>query len=390
MDKKNPYKGTKIFVTKPILPDFFRYIWQLRKIWTSSILTNGGPISKELVYGLEQWLGVKDLRLVCNGTIALDAALSAISIRNKTEVITTPYSFVASSNAIIRNGLTAVFVDIEADSYNICPKKIEQAITEKTAAILGVHVYGTPCQVLEIEDIGRQYGIPVIYDGAHAFGSRLEGKSLLGYGDLSTCSFHATKVFNTGEGGCIVGSHDTIPRLERIINFGFCNENDISEIGTNAKMSEFAAAVGVVNLKVTGEAIRKREVVYKWYEKYLNSQVLPYTIRKAHSCNDITWNYSYMPIRLNGRQGAEIRDRIYESLKSIGVFSRKYFYPLITETTAYINNTDTWMQKGTLENARQATLETLCLPIYPGLHERDVKRIAAIVNEHAMFLDQSG
>ena len=383
-------KGPVIYVTKPMLPNFYKFIWQLRGIWSSKVLTNGGPISKKLQYSLEQWLGVEDLTLVCNGTCALDVALNAINLQNRSDVITTPFSFVASSNAIIRKGLKPVFVDVDRDSYNISPTLVEKAITNETAAILGVHVYGVPCKVQELEVIGKRYNIPVIYDGAHAFGVRLGEKTLLRFGDLSTCSFHATKVFNTGEGGCVIRNNDSFDDIQRGINFGFCSENDISEFGINAKMSEFAAALGVVNLKTISATIQKRAMVYAWYDKYLNGQLIPDTIKHANDSQDITWNYSYMPIRLCSQEGASIRDRIYESLKQEQIYSRKYFYPLIPETTAYKANPSAWMQKGSLEHARQATLQTLCLPIYPGLSERDVKRIASIVNEQASFVGQYG
>ncbi len=381
-------KKPVIYVTKPTLPSFYEFIWQLRGIWLSKVLTNGGPISKRLQYGLKQWLGVEDLTLVCNGTCALDVALNAINVQTRTDVITTPFSFVASSNAIIRKGLKPVFVDVESDSYNICPNMVEKAITKDTAAILGVHVYGVPCKVQALEDIGKRYDIPIVYDGAHSFGVRLADKSLLHYGDLSTCSFHATKVFNTGEGGCIIRNNHSFADIERGINFGFCSENDISEFGINAKMSEFAAALGVVNLKTISAAIKKRAIVYAWYAKYLNHRLIPESIKHAHNSQGVMWNYSYMPIRVCSGEGSKIRDRIYESLKRERIYSRKYFYPLITETTAYKTKPGAWLQKGSLEHARQATLQTLCLPIYPGLTKSDVKRISSIVNEQASCPDQ--
>lgn len=379
-----------IYVTRPILPSFLEYVWQLRKIWTSGILTNNGPIAEDLRKRLELWLSVKGLTLVCNGTCALDVALEALSLEPGSEVITTPFSFVATANAIIRKGLKPVFVDVETDGYNICPKQLVKAITPKTSAILAVYVYGIPVKLKEIDDIAKSHNLHLIYDAAHSFGVRINGKSLLAYGDISTCSFHATKVFNTGEGGCTILNNECSKNINRGINFGFCSENDISEFGINAKMSEFAAALGVANLKSVNTIIKKRAQVFKWYSEYLDDRLIPPAVDSIHRSRDIMWNYAYMPIRIRSEKGEEIRDSVYDALKQQNIFSRKYFYPLIPETTAYRQSTDAWAATSPLENALEASQQTLCLPIYPYIGEKDIKRIATIVNDKVFALWQGG
>ena len=377
-----------IYVTRPVLPSFLEYVWQLRKIWRSNILTNNGPIAEDLRKSLEKYLDVQGLTLVCNGTCALDVALEAMSLEKGSEVITTPFSFVATANAIVRKGLKPVFVDVECDGYNICPQKIAEAITPRTSAILGVHVYGIPVRLKEIEDLARSHKLALIYDAAHSFGVKFRERSLLAYGDISTCSFHATKVFNTGEGGCTIMNYECPKNINRGINFGFCSENDISEFGINAKMSEFAAALGVANLKSVNNVIRKRARVFKWYSNYLNEGLIPEAVSSAHNSQEVMWNYAYMPIRMCGENGEEVRDSIYEALRRQGIFSRKYFYPLITQTTAYMQSTEVWSAKGALRNAIEISKQTLCLPIYPGISERSVKRIASIVNNQMLGLMQ--
>lgn len=369
-----------IYVTQPVLPNFIEYAWQLRRIWAKKILTNNGPIAEELKNRLEAWLSVKELTLVCNGTCAIDVALEAMDLEPGSEVITTPFSFVATANAIIRKGLKPVFVDVETSGYNISAEKIEKAITPRTSAILAVHVYGIPVQLREIETIAQSNNLRLIYDAAHGFGVRVNEKSLLAYGDIATCSFHATKVFNTGEGGCIVVNDNCTKDISKGINFGFCSENNISEFGINAKMSEFAAALGVANLKSVGNMIKKRAQIYEWYRKYLADHLIPTQIASMHGSHETHWNYAYMPIRISSEKGGETRNIVYEALKKQNIFSRKYFFPIIPETSAYRDSRHKWTVAGSLENAIAASQQTLCLPIYPNISENVVERIANIVN----------
>lgn len=373
-----------IYVTQPVLPSFVKFAWQLRKIWTTNILTNNGPIANDLKHRLEAWLNVKELTLVCNGTCALDVALEALELEPGSEVITTPFSFVATANAIIRKGLKPVFVDVESDGYNICAERISEAITPRTTAILGVHVYGIPVNLKKIEEIAKDHCLAVIYDGAHSFGVSVRGNSLLSYGDIATCSFHATKVFNTGEGGCIIANKNCSKSINRGINFGFSGENDISEFGINAKMSEFAAALGVVNLENISSIIKKRAKVYEWYSKYLEGHLIPAIVDSMHTSEEMVWNYAYMPVRIRSEEGEEIRNMVYEALKKKEIFSRKYFYPLIPETSAYMASPDLWAIAGSLDNAEKASRQTLCLPLYPKISEDYVRQIASIVNEAVM------
>ena len=370
-----------IYVTRPVLPSFFRYVLLASSIWRSRTLTNNGRNCQQFSNELKRYLSVDDLYLTNNGTSALQVALSSLDLPSGSEVITTAYSFVATSNAIVSASLKPVFVDIAPNSYNICTTQIENAITPNTKAILPVHVYGIPSNIDAIADLGRNYNLPIIYDSAHSFGVTLNGKSLLSYGDLSICSFHATKVFNTAEGGCIVKNIDSESCLDQLINFGFTSENDIHCIGTNAKMNEFSAVLGLLNLQSFPSTLIKRSNVFSCYMKYLDPLLVPPEIKYLLLNDSVNWNYSYLPIKFDVESGCLKRDHAYTLLRSLGFYSRKYFYPLINETSAYALHPQLWRQFGELSNSIHAANTTLCLPIYPGLQHKVIKQICNLVND---------
>ncbi len=364
----------KIYVTQPSLPPLSEFVESLQKIWDSKVLTNGGAFHQELERALCDYLGVKYISLFNNGTIALLTALQALNIKG--EVITTPYSFVATTHSLLWNGLTPVFVDIDPETLNLDPKKIEAAITEKTTAIMPVHCYGRPCDVDAIGKLARDRGLKVIYDAAHAFGVRIGDESLLNFGDLSVLSFHATKVFNTFEGGAIVC--DTLEmkqRIDHLKNFGFTDEVTVVEAGINGKMSEVNAALGLLQLKNMDQVLANRQLVANSYRDALSGIQ---GIRLPTLDNEVTSNNSYYPIFI--KEGFAVsRDGLYEKLKAQNIFSRRYFYPLISEFPMYKN-----LPSAARENLRIATdisSQVLCLPIYPSLTTLDQKKIIdAILN----------
>lgn len=360
-----------IYVTKPFLPPLEEFHPYLEEIWKNSILTNGGPFHQELEKKLAAYLGVKYISLFSNGTIALITALQALEIKG--EVITTPFSFVATAHALLWNGITPVFADIEPVSFTLDPQAVEKAITEKTRAILPVHVYGYPCKTKELESIARKYGLKIIYDAAHTFGASLNGTSLCSYGDLSVLSFHATKVFNTFEGGAIV-SHtpEMKEHIDHLKNFGFTGETTVVEAGINGKMNELQAAFGLLQLQYLDQAIHNRDILDKIYREKLadhSSLLLPDPIPGLSS------NHAYFPVRIKGNK----RDVVYEYLKKKNVHTRRYFYPLISRFPMYLS-----LPSSAHENLPVASTiaeEVLCLPIYPELEPSDCKRISQYIME---------
>jgi dTDP-4-amino-4,6-dideoxygalactose transaminase len=363
-----------LFVTQPSLPELDELIPLLREIWESRILTNGGHLHQQLEEQLETWLGVPKLSLFANGTLALLTSLQALRIKG--EVITTPYSFVATSHALRWNGITPVFVDIDPTTGNIDPDLIELAITPETTAILGVHIYGVPCQVERIQKIADNYNLWVIYDACHAFGVQDAGGSILRHGDLSVLSFHATKVFNTFEGGAIVcGDNRTKHHIDNLKNFGFVDEVTVSAIGINAKMNEFQAAVGLLQLKSIADQIGKRQQIANRYRQEL-AQVagLKLMPEPALRC----YNNAYMPIRITA-QAACSRDELYQRLKDYNIYTRRYFYPLISEFPMYRNLPSA--DPARLPRAMQLSREVLCLPMAAGLTESDQTRVVRAVSE---------
>lgn len=350
----------QIPVTKPFLPDLTEFIPYLEKIWDNQWLTNNGPFHQQLESELCEFLGVKYISLFNNATIALVTALQALRISG--EVITTPYSFVATSHSIIWNSLTPVFVDINDKTFNIDPDKIEQAITPNTTAIMPVHCYGNPCEVERIQKIADNYGLRVIYDAAHAFGINYKGSSLLNFGDLSILSFHATKVFNTFEGGAII-SHDikTKERIDRLKNFGIADELTVTAPGINGKMSEVNAAFGLLQLKHVSEAISIRKFIDSNYRENL-SGIKGITIPSLSDLSNS--NYSYFPIIVEDEYSLT-RDELYAHLKNSNVLSRRYFFPLISNMPMYRGIKSS--SRDNLANANHVSDRVLCLPIFASM-----------------------
>ena len=362
-----------IYVTRPALPPLEELLPYLQKMWDTRVLTNCGTFHQELEQALCEYLGVKHICLFANATIALVTALKALRIEG--EVITTPYSFVATAHSLLWNGISPVFVDIEADTLNMDPAKIEAAITPKTTAIMPVHCYGTPCKVDAIQSIADNYNLKVIYDAAHAFGVKNQQGSILNYGDLSVLSFHATKVFNTFEGGAIVcPDAKTKKHIDNLKNFGFVNETTVVASGINGKMSEFNAALGLLQLKHIDSFIEKRKAIDRAYRKMLAG------IKGIQCLLDVAThdtNYSYFPI-LVGSEYPLGRDGLYDMLKTHEIHARRYFYPLISEFSMYRGLASA--DKHNLPVADMASKQILCLPIYPDL---DLTIVEAICNHIA-------
>lgn len=355
-------------VTQPFLPELSEFVPYLEKIWDNRWLTNNGPFHQELESKLADYLGVEHVSLFNNATIALITALQAMRING--EVITTPYSFVATSHSIMWNGLEPVFVDIDPTTFNIDPDKIEAAITPRTTAIMPVHCYSNPCDVEAIQKIADNYGLKVIYDAAHAFGVNYKGESLLKWGDLSILSFHATKVFNTFEGGAIISPDaKTKERIDRLKNFGIADELTVTAPGINGKMSEINAAFGLVQLKHIGRAMALRQAIDKRYRAEL-SDIKGITIYR-HNKNSNS-NFSYFPILVDADYPLS-RDELYQKLKDNNILSRRYFYPLISNMPMYRG-----LQSAILNNLPQANKlaeKVLCLPIFNELSEGEQLKI---------------
>lgn len=364
-----------ITVTSPLLPPLEEFKPYLEDIWRRKWLTNNGYYHKELENALCEYLGVPYISLFTNGTLPLICALQALRITG--EVITTPYSFVATTHALWWNGIKPVFVDIDRRTGNIDPEKIEAAITPKTTAIMPVHVYGQPCEMERIQEIANTYGLKVIYDAAHAFGVEKEGKSLLAAGDMSTLSFHATKVYNTVEGGALVCQDaQTKQRIDYLKNFGFANETTVVAPGINGKMDELRAAYGLLSLKHVDEAIAKRKQVALRYREALR-QVRGITFFEDRP--GVKHNYSYFPIFINEKEYGMSRDALYEKMKAAGVYGRRYFYPLISTFSTYRGLESA--RPSNLPNAHKMAEEVICLPMHHGLSEEDVDRVLRCIIE---------
>lgn len=364
--------SSPIYVTRPHLPPLEEVIPYLESIWNSRVLTNGGPFHQQLETELCKYLGVPYISLFCNATVALVTALQALQIKG--EVITTPFSFVATAHSLLWNGLTPVFVDIDADTLNLDPRRIEEAITPKTTAILPVHVYGNPCDVDAIEAIAKKHQLKVIYDAAHAFGVNCHcGQSVLNHGDLSVLSFHATKVFNTFEGGAIISqSAEMKRRIDHLKNFGFVDETTVVECGINGKMSEFNAAIGLVQLKHITAVIAERELQEKqWRAELSECQGIEFV-----KINSVTSNYSYLPVRITEKCKIT-RDELFTLLRERNIFVRRYFYPLISDFPMYTDHA----ARSSLTVAKLAASQVLCLPIYPSLDLLEISRIAKDIGE---------
>ena len=364
-----------ITVTSPLLPDLKEFEKYLEDIWNRKWLTNNGHYHQELEKALAEYLGVPYLSLFTNGTLPLITALQAMRITG--EVITTPYSFTATTHSIWWNNLKPVFVDVEEKTGNIDPEKIEAAITPQTTAIMPVHVYGTPCNTKRIQEIADIYGLKVIYDAAHAFGVNVGGKSILEAGDMSTLSFHATKVYNTVEGGALI-CHDaaTKKRIDYLKNFGFADEVTVVAPGINSKMDEIRSAYGLLNLKQVDSAIERRKHVADMYKATLKD--VP-GIRFLNDIEGVRYNYSYFPIFITEKEYGMSRDALYAKLKENNILGRRYFYPLISNFPVYRG-----LESARPENLPVATKlaeQVLCLPMYADLTDDDIARIIKVVTK---------
>ncbi len=358
-----------ITVTSPLLPNLDEFTDSLKEIWESKWITNNGQFHQKLEAALAEYLKVPYVSLFTNGTLPLLTALQALRITG--EVITTPYSFVATTHALWWNGIKPVFVDIDPSTGNIDPQKIEAAITPRTTAILPVHVYGKPCDTEAIQAIADKYGLKVIYDAAHAFGVEVNGESLLNAGDMSTLSFHATKVFNTIEGGAMV-MHDekTKQRIDYLKNFGFANEIEVVGPGINSKMDEIRSAYGLLNLKQVDAAIAARQKVAVAYREALRNVD---GISFWDDMPGVRHNYSYFPIFVDAKKYGMTRDELYMKMKDQGVWGRRYFYPLISEFSTYRGLESSRPEN--LPNAHMMADTVICLPMHHALREEEINRI---------------
>ena len=362
-----------ITVTSPMLPPLDEFIPYLEDIWKRKWITNNGFYHKELERALCEYLKVPYISLFTNGTLPLMIALQALKITG--EVITTPYSFVATTHALWWNGIKPVFVDVEEKTGNLDPDKIEAAITPKTTAILPVHVYGTPCNIEAIQTIADKYGLKVIYDAAHAFGVEKDEKNILTAGDMSTLSFHATKTYNTAEGGALVCKDEASKkRIDYLKNFGFASETEVVMPGINGKMDEIRSALGLLNLKYVDNAVNQRRKIDKLYRKKLNDIS---GITMINEILNVTSNYSYFPIFVNSDEYSMSRDELYEKFKSHNIYSRRYFYPLISTFPPYRGLSSA---KGeNLPVATKLAESVICLPIYADLEMKEVERICGVI-----------
>lgn len=358
-----------ILVTSPLLPDLDEFHEMLKEIWDSKWVTNNGSFHKRLEAALCEYLKVPYISLFTNGTLPLITALQALRITG--EVITTPYSFVATTHALWWNGIRPVFVDIDPATGGIDPNRIEEAITPKTTAIMPVHVYGKPCRTAEIQAIADKYGLRVIYDAAHAFGIEVDGKSILTEGDMSTLSFHATKVYNTLEGGALVMHDEKMKqRIDYLKNFGFAGETEVVAPGINSKMDEVRAAYGLLNLRQVDEAIEARHQVAIRYREALRP------VEGIDFWDDmpgVRHNYSYFPIFVNAEKYGMTRDELYFKMKEQGILARRYFYPLISDFSTYRGLPSAGHDN--LPQAHKMAESVICLPMHHELSEEDLEKV---------------
>lgn len=362
-----------IYVTQPHLPPLDEFLPYLERIWSSRILTNGGPFHQRLEKALCEYLGVDHIALFSNGTLGLVTALQALRITG--EVITTPYSFVATAHSLLWNGIKPVFVDIDPDTLNIDPAKIEAAITSQTTAIMPVHCYGHPCDVEAIQRIADNYNLRLIYDAAHAFGVKDEGGSILRHGDMSVISFHATKVFNTFEGGAIVCSDEkTKQRIDHLKNFGIVDEVTVVAPGINGKMSELNAALGMLQLQYIDKALARRKEIAAIYRECL---ARVQGIQCVRDGGEKVANHAYFPILVNSDYPLS-RDGLYQKLRQHNIYARRYFYPLISDFPMYRGHASA--NRFNLPVATDIAKRVLCLPIYPALDEEQIASIVAVIS----------
>ena len=355
------------------MPAFEEYAEEIRPVFESHILTNMGPVYKKFQHQLIDYLHVPYLSLFTNGHLALETALQALGLPKGGEVITTPFTFVSTTHAIVRQGLKPVFADIKPSDYTIDPDRIEGLVTDRTVAILPVHVYGHICDVERIDTIAKKHGLKVLYDAAHAFGEAYKGVPVGNFGDMTMFSFHATKVFNTVEGGA-VAFHDERYRkpLHQLKNFGIENEESVAGIGGNAKLDELRSAMGIANLRHLGECIRKREKVSRFYDERLGN--VP-GLKTGIVPKEQTPNHAYYPVEIDPDAFGAGRDEVYEALKAEGIHGRKYFYPVVTEMKAYRER----YAGSPVPAAKRASERIITLPIYPDLDEQILEKVCGII-----------
>ena len=362
----------KILVTQSSMPSYEEYIEAIKPLWDSHWLTNMGKYHKELEKELREYMDVENVSLMVNGHMSLEMAIQSFDFPEGSEIITTPFTFISTTHAIVRNGLKPVFCDVKPSDGTIDETKIEDLITEKTVAILPVHVYGNVCNIEEIQRIADKYSLKVIYDSAHAFGVKYRGKGIGNYGDASAFSFHATKVFNTIEGGAVTFSDSKLyDKLYNLKNFGIRGEELVVSVGANAKMNEFCAIMGLCNLKHIDEAMDSRKKCCELYRELLSKVK---GIKFFDTNNEATRNYAYFPIIVTDDYCIS-RDELYDKLKKNNIFSRKYFYPLTSDQACFKNK----YKNCSLENARWLAKHVLVLPLYEGLKDEDIERIADII-----------
>lgn len=361
-----------INVTRSSMPSFEEYVDEIRDLWDSHWLTNMGKKHNELEAALGDYLDADNLLLTVNGHMALELALQAMGITG--EVITTPFTFVSTTNAIIRNGIKPVFCDINEDDYTIDVTKIESLITDKTTAIMPVHVYGNVCDIEEIDKIAKKYNLKVIYDAAHTFGVTYKGKGLASYGDAVCYSFHATKVFNTIEGGAIcIKEKELVPQICALRDFGIVDEETIIQAGTNAKMNEFAAAMGLCNLRHVEQEIAKRKAVEQKYIELL-SGIPGISVKRRQK--DVVTNSAYFPVTIDSQKYGKSRDEVQKILRNNGIGARKYFYPLINELPYIIQYCG---KVNETPIAKKISESVLTLPMYADLDDTEINSICSLI-----------
>jgi dTDP-4-amino-4,6-dideoxygalactose transaminase len=359
-------------VTKSDLPPLEKYVEYLKRIWDTHWLTNDGELVQLLAKRLEDYLRIKNLVLMSNGTLTLQIALKALDIKG--EVITTPFTFAATTNVLLWEGLTPVFADIDQETYNLDPSNVEKKITDKTSAILAVHVYGNPCYIEKLQAIAERHNLKIIYDAAHAFGVEYHEKPVVGFGNLSTLSFHATKVFNTIEGGAVISRDEAIvEKLKLMRNHGIKSESEVVLPGINAKMNEFQAAMGLCNIDLVDQAISLRKTLYERYIERLSG--LPIRFQKLVASK---YNFSYMPVLFDS---AKERDSVYSFLVEKNIKPRKYFYPLTVNFDYFKKAGVDLVEKYGLRNASSVADRILCLPLYPSLEVSKVDEIASLIQK---------
>lgn len=364
----------KILVTRSSMPSFEEYCEEIKKMWDSHWLTNMGEKHKELQRQLEDYLSCPHVILYTNGHLALENVIAAMDFQLGSEIITTPFTFISTTHAIVRNGLTPVFCDVKPDDYTMDPDRIEELITEKTAAIIPVHVYGNMCDVERIQEIANRHHLKVIYDAAHAFAVKYKGISSANFGDASMFSFHATKVFNTIEGGAVCFSDDSlVQKMNDMKNFGIRGPERVAFVGGNAKMSEFQAAMGICNLRHLEEEIEKRKHVDERYRQHLEN--IP-GIKLSCPQRDTKPNYAYFPVVFEDGFG-QTRDQVYDALTKENVTARKYFYPLTNDVECYAEMKTAGKEKTPV--AAWLAERVLTLPMYADLAMEDVDRICNII-----------